>query len=319
MTSLFLEYAIAKEQEGDRAPKTIKIRNQIVEDNLGLAKKVANQYAKRCKESFEDLLSIGAIGLIKAVEHFDPSKRIKFSNLAIPKIKGEILHWLRDKGHLIQIPRKFQERHQQINSISVRSGKSYEEAGLSLGYSLPEIVEARSAYTQSFSPLVEDLEEKDFDLPEEIESAELLKMVQQLPPQEQMVLACRIFQGISIKDTAIALSLKLKQVKQVESSAIANLKYALSGKPQCHHCLSFFSRKYGKKRGKQVYRCNSCERTFVLEPQRPWAVNGYSPEIKKKAIDYLSEGRSWRWICIQLGIPLERNSVLSYWQKAAKD
>lgn len=314
MTSLFLEYAIAKQNCPSEA---IRLRNKIVEENLGLAKKVANQYSRRCKESFEDLLNIGTIGLIKAVEYFDPAKEVKFSNLAIPKIRGEILHWLRDKGHLIQVPRKFQESHQQINRVAIKTGKSYEETAIALGYSQEEAIEARSAYAQSFSPLVEELPEIEYDS-EEVETTEVHLILQKLRPQEQMVLACRILQGISIKDTAIALSLKQKQVKQIEASAINNLRCAMNGRSQCHHCLSFQSRKFGKKRGKQVYMCNDCDRTFVLNPQRPWGASGYSSDTKTKAIKFLSEGRSWRWICIQLGIPLDRNAILSYWQKTAK-
>jgi RNA polymerase sigma factor (sigma-70 family) len=76
---------------------TIKERNKKVTDNLKLVKVIANNYRLKSKHQFDDLYQVGCIGLIKAVENFDPSKGFKFSTYAYPMISGEISHYIRDK------------------------------------------------------------------------------------------------------------------------------------------------------------------------------------------------------------------------------
>jgi RNA polymerase sigma-B factor len=62
-----------------------------------------------CNEPFDDLVQIGSIGLVKAVERFDPRQNLKLSTLAARWIRGEILHYLRDKGSTVRIPNSFRE------------------------------------------------------------------------------------------------------------------------------------------------------------------------------------------------------------------
>jgi RNA polymerase sigma-B factor len=89
------------------------IRNQIMELNLGLVKKEAYHWVNQCNESYEDLLQVGSIGLIRAIERFDVEKGNAFSSFAIPYIRGEIQHYLRDKSCTLRIPRRWQELRQQ--------------------------------------------------------------------------------------------------------------------------------------------------------------------------------------------------------------
>src|SRR4028119_1493224 len=74
------------------------IRNQLVKLNLGLVRKEAHYWVDQCTESYEDLLQVGCLGLIRAIEKFDISKGHAFSSFALPYIRGEIQHYLRDKG-----------------------------------------------------------------------------------------------------------------------------------------------------------------------------------------------------------------------------
>ena len=82
--------------------QTTKIRNQIMELNFGLVKKEAYHWVNQCNESFEDLLQVGSIGLIRAIERFDIEKGNAFSSFAIPYIRGEIQHYLRDKARRLE-------------------------------------------------------------------------------------------------------------------------------------------------------------------------------------------------------------------------
>ena len=75
-----------------------QIRNQLVQLNIGLVRKEVHHWVKQCTESYEDLMQVGCIGLIRAIERFDLSRGSAFSTFAVPYIRGEIQHYLRDKS-----------------------------------------------------------------------------------------------------------------------------------------------------------------------------------------------------------------------------
>lgn len=89
------------------------VRNRLVELNFGLVRKEAHHWMNQCTESYEDLLQVGSIGLIRAIERFDMSKGHAFSSFAIPYIRGEIQHYLRDKSPSMRIPRRWQALQRQ--------------------------------------------------------------------------------------------------------------------------------------------------------------------------------------------------------------
>lgn len=90
-----------------------KVRNQLVKLNFGLVRKEAHHWLHQCTESYEDLLQVGSLGLIRAIERFDMSKGHAFSSFAVPYIRGEIQHYLRDKGCSVRIPRRWQALQRQ--------------------------------------------------------------------------------------------------------------------------------------------------------------------------------------------------------------
>lgn len=83
------------------------VRNRIVQLNIGLVRKEVHHWVNQCTESYEDLLQVGCIGLIRAIERFDLSKGHAFSSFAIPYIRGEIQHYLRDKSPTVRVPRQW--------------------------------------------------------------------------------------------------------------------------------------------------------------------------------------------------------------------
>lgn len=93
-------------------------RNQLVHLNLGLVRKEAHHWVNQCSESYEDLLQVGCIGLIRAIERFDTTKGNAFSSFAIPYIRGEIQHYLRDRSCSVRIPRRWLALKQQSVAIS---------------------------------------------------------------------------------------------------------------------------------------------------------------------------------------------------------
>lgn len=98
---------------------TPELRNRLVEMNYGLVRREALHWLRQCTENYEDLLQVGSIGLIRAVERFELCKGHAFSSFAVPYIRGEIQHYLRDKSTTIRIPRRWQE-HQQQATVFIR-------------------------------------------------------------------------------------------------------------------------------------------------------------------------------------------------------
>ncbi len=76
-------------------------------------RKVAHQFRKQCGEPYEDLEQIGYLGLIRAIERFDPHQGSAFSSFAITYIRGEMLHYLRDRATMMKIPRRWQDLDQK--------------------------------------------------------------------------------------------------------------------------------------------------------------------------------------------------------------
>jgi RNA polymerase sigma-B factor len=93
------------------------LRNQILELNFGLVRKEAHHWVNQCPESYEDLLQVGCLGLIRAIERFSLDKGHAFSSFAIPYIRGEIQHYLRDKGYTVRIPRRWLELGGQAMTV----------------------------------------------------------------------------------------------------------------------------------------------------------------------------------------------------------
>ena len=88
---------------------SIQLRNQLVRLNAGLVRKIAHRVSHQCSEPYEDLEQIGYLGLIRAIERFNPSQGCAFSSFAVPYIRGEMLHYLRDRGTTVKIPRRWQD------------------------------------------------------------------------------------------------------------------------------------------------------------------------------------------------------------------
>jgi RNA polymerase sigma-B factor len=97
--------------------KNIQLRNQIVELNFGLVRKESYHWSNQCEESHEDLLQIGCLGLIRAIERFDLEQGHAFSSFAIPYIRGEIQHYLRDKSYSVRIPRRWVDLGNQSTKV----------------------------------------------------------------------------------------------------------------------------------------------------------------------------------------------------------
>ncbi|MFI5519966.1 SigB/SigF/SigG family RNA polymerase sigma factor [Streptomyces platensis] len=105
LTKVFLLRLDALE-EGTREYQYV--RNTLIEMNLSLVRYVARRFSGR-GETTEDMLQVGTIGLIKAIDRFDVSRGAQFTTLAIPYIQGEIRRFFRDTTWAVRVPRRMQE------------------------------------------------------------------------------------------------------------------------------------------------------------------------------------------------------------------
>ena len=135
----------------------LRARERLIQQYMPLVKSLARRHSKR-GELYEDLVQVGSIGLIKAVDRFDPERGVEFGAFAIPNIAGEIKRYIRDRGWPIKIPRRLQELHPGLCSCSAELSAQLErpatiaEIAQRSGVEEPE-VEAALAVTRIQSPV----------------------------------------------------------------------------------------------------------------------------------------------------------------------
>ncbi len=219
-------------------------RDTLIKENMGLVYAVARRFLGRGIEQ-EDLFQIGSIGLIKAVDKFDPSFEVRFSTYAVPMITGEIKRFLRDDG-MIKVSRTLKET----------AGKAYmarEELERKLGRepTLTEIAAALQADREELvlamesGAEVESLQQTIFQgdgssicLEDKLESGRnqqeemmnrllLEEMLSQLPAKERTLLYQRFFQERTQTEIARELGLSQVQVSRMEKRILKELRKKL--------------------------------------------------------------------------------------------
>jgi RNA polymerase sigma-B factor len=98
-------------------PSRAALRDQAIQAWLPMTQRLARRYASR-GEPYDDLLQTATVGLIKAVDRFDPDRGIEFTAYAIPTILGEIKRYFRDRAWAIRVPRRLQEMRMAINDAN---------------------------------------------------------------------------------------------------------------------------------------------------------------------------------------------------------
>lgn len=99
-------------EEGD-----MDAREKLVMSHLNLVRFIANKFKNR-GEPIDDLVQVGYLGLLKAIDRFDPSRGLEFTTFATPTIMGEIRRHFRDKGWSVRVPRRLQELSAKVNQAT---------------------------------------------------------------------------------------------------------------------------------------------------------------------------------------------------------
>jgi len=230
------------------ATKDFDVREALVESYRPLVEYISRKLAFN-REDLDDVIQVGMMGLLRALDHFDISKSIDFSTFATPNIVGEIRHYFRDKHHVVKVPRKMQENYSKIRSymktfesdvasptvamIATHLDMDEEtvleamEAGRStsvISLDLPTYSEAGSrSGSESSETLVDTLgtEEKEDAI---LEYSSLRELVNGLPDREQDIIRLRYYQGYSQREIADVLGLSQMHVSRLLNQILRKLK-----------------------------------------------------------------------------------------------
>lgn len=232
--------------------RSCTIRNQLVTLNFGLVRKEAHYWSHQCTESYDDLLQVASIGLIRAIERFDLSKGHAFSSFAIPYIRGEIQHHLRDKGVMVRIPRRWLTLQQQAVVISRDLREKYNrqptdsEIAAALLISTEEWQEIKLAWINraplsldipiqdaqegatSLGELVPDHQYRSFELAQEDQSR-LQQALVQLEQRTHEVLKFVFLYDLTQKEVAEILGISVVTVSRRVKKGLESLKQLMVG------------------------------------------------------------------------------------------
>ena len=217
---------------------TYEERARKVEENLGLVHACARRFTGKGTD-YEDIVSAGCIGLIKAIDNFDETKGVKLSTYAVPAILGEIKRIWRDGGS-IKISRSIKElslKATKLNQQNIKlTGKelTVSELSVKLGVSVDEITEALSAaeLPVSLSMYIDD-EEKEYQIPtashEEklTEKLSLQSAVNSLDSFDKNLVILRYYKGKTQSETAKILNTSQVQISRKERKILAAIKKML--------------------------------------------------------------------------------------------
>jgi RNA polymerase sigma-B factor len=125
-------------------------REALVERFLPLARQLARRY-QRAGEPLDDLIQVASLGLLKAIERFDPKRETAFSSFAVPTILGELKRHFRDKGWSVRVPRDLQELAVKVDRVGDEMGREHgraptpSEIAERIGVTQEQVLEAREA------------------------------------------------------------------------------------------------------------------------------------------------------------------------------
>ncbi|MBT2438569.1 RNA polymerase sigma factor SigF [Streptomyces sp. ISL-36] len=223
------------------------VRNTLVELNLALVKFAASRFRTR-SEPMEDIVQVGTIGLIKAIDRFELSRGVEFPTFAMPTIVGEIKRFFRDTSWSVRVPRRLQELRLDLAKAGDELAQRLDRAPTAgelaeeLGLSREEVVEgmaASNAYTASSldaqaeeddseGALADRIGYEDHGL-EGIEYVESLKpMIASLPSRERRILSLRFVAGLTQSEIGEELGISQMHVSRLLSRTLGRLRKGLT-------------------------------------------------------------------------------------------
>jgi RNA polymerase sigma-B factor len=226
----------------------LRAREQLIEQYMSLVRSLARRYSYR-GEQLEDLVQIGAIGLIKAIDRFDLERGVELTTYATPNIIGEIKRHFRDKGWSVRVPRGLQELNVQLSrlveQLTVQLGRSptIPELAKAAGVEEEQVLEALEsgrAYTSlslsvgggggdddDLDPL-ESLgtEEHQYEVSED--RAVLAPGFKALDERERKILQLRFFEGLTQSQIAQQVGISQMHVSRLIRRSLEKIRETIA-------------------------------------------------------------------------------------------
>jgi RNA polymerase sigma-B factor len=231
------------ESESERAA----LREKLVDQYIGLVEFLARRFRNR-GELLEDLVQVGTIGLLKAIDRFDLDREVEFSTYATPTIVGEIKRHFRDKGWAVRVPRRLQELHLELTKVISELGQelgrspTVAEIAESAGTTEETVLEGMEiAQAYNFTSLDAPIDSDDTDSSsfadqmgsedEQLETLEyraaLAPEMAKLPERERHILYLRFYKGMTQSEIADRLNISQMHVSRLLNRTLMRLREAL--------------------------------------------------------------------------------------------
>jgi RNA polymerase sigma-B factor len=231
------------------SPRRKTLRDQLVELHMPLVVYLARRFSGR-NEPMNDLVQVGAIGLIKAIDRFDPERKLEFSTYATPTILGEIKRHFRDTGWLIHVPRRAQELQTTLNAaradLSQELGRAPTVPELSARIEVDEesVLEALDAARAYSGVPLDVLAAPGESVPEhpmlgviddgfeQVEQRALLRdVIAKLPEAEREILLLRFIANKTQTEIAAIVGVSQMQVSRLVARGLKRMRETL-GAPE---------------------------------------------------------------------------------------
>jgi RNA polymerase sigma-B factor len=219
-------------------------RSALIKHYMPLARHLARRYDKH-GEPLDDLVQVASLGLVKAVDRFDPERGLRFSSFAVPTILGELKRYFRDAGWALHVNRGMQERvldvTQAMDVLSAGSGRSPtpHEIAAYMGLTVEEVIEAlhagaahdtasldapTSTGEDGVLTLADSFGEIDrrYDLIEH--TATMSRAIRLLPRREQRILLLRFSKDLTQSEIAEELGISQMHVSRLIRHALEQLR-----------------------------------------------------------------------------------------------
>jgi len=227
-----------------------EVRNRLIERHMPLAERLARRYEQR-GEPAGDLRQVAMLGLLKAVERFDPWRGSAFASFAIPTIRGELRRHFRDTGWTVRVPRRIQELHIDLREVAhdlsheLGRAPTVPEMASAAGTDEDEVLEALQAGrlyrvlsldapsgAETGGTLADGLGRRDPSL-EQSEAMEAIRpMMQLLPERERRIVYLRYFEGRTQSEIAELVGLSQMHVSRLLAHSLRTMRSAASAPPR---------------------------------------------------------------------------------------
>lgn len=228
-------------------PAHITTRNELAALHAPLARLLARRFAQR-GESLDDLQQVASIGLLKAIDRFDPDRGLQFSTFATPTILGELKRYFRDTGWALRVPRGMKEMRTKVllatEALQGELGRSPtpSEIAAHIGVDVDVVsdaIEAADAYSAApldavttssgeSRPLSETLGDIDAAIEQVDEREALRPLIAMLPERERTILSLRFFQEMTQSQIAEEMGISQMHVSRLLAKTLAQLRAGMA-------------------------------------------------------------------------------------------